>query len=86
MSDIPFFCEQLRKGHSDDPWHGPAIADLLADVTAGEAVAHPVPGAHSVWEIVLHRRSREVYCVSQGGVLCPSLLLSWCKPKPGWRS
>lgn len=43
MSDIPFFCEQLRKGHSDDPWHGPAIADLLADVTAGEAAAHRCP-------------------------------------------
>ncbi len=54
MSDIQFFCEQLRKGYSDDPWHGPAIADLLADVTAAEAGAHPVPGAHSIWEIVLH--------------------------------
>jgi uncharacterized damage-inducible protein DinB len=54
MSDIPFFCEQLRKGHSDDPWHGPALTDLLADATAGEAAAHPVPGAHSVWEVVLH--------------------------------
>lgn len=54
MNDILFFREQLRKGHSDDPWHGPAITDLLADVTAGEAAAHPVPGAHSIWEIVLH--------------------------------
>lgn len=54
MSDILFFREQLRKGHSDDPWHGPAITDLLADVTAREAAAHPVPGAHSIWEIVLH--------------------------------
>jgi uncharacterized damage-inducible protein DinB len=54
MSDILFFREQLRKGYSDDPWHGPAITDLLADVTAGEAASHPVPGAHSIWEIVLH--------------------------------
>jgi len=54
MSDVSFFTEQLRKGYSDDPWHGPAITDLLRDVTADEAAAHPVPGAHSIWEIVLH--------------------------------
>jgi uncharacterized damage-inducible protein DinB len=54
MSDIQFFREQLRKGLSDDPWHGPAITDLLADVTAAEAAAHPVPSVHSIWEIVLH--------------------------------
>lgn len=54
MSDIPFLLEQLRKGYSDDPWHGPATDDLLRDVAAAEAAAHPVPGAHSVWKIVLH--------------------------------
>jgi uncharacterized damage-inducible protein DinB len=54
MSDIQFFREQLRKGHSDDPWHGHAITDLLDGVTAEEAAAHPIPSAHSIWEVVLH--------------------------------
>ncbi|MFY9823164.1 MAG: DinB family protein [Thermoanaerobaculia bacterium] len=54
MSDIPFLSEQLRKGYSDDPWHGPATTVALEGVTAAEAAAHPVPGAHSIWEIVLH--------------------------------
>lgn len=54
MSDVPFLHEQLRKGFSDDPWHGSATAGLLQDVTAEEAAAHPIPGAHSIWEIVLH--------------------------------
>jgi uncharacterized damage-inducible protein DinB len=54
MSEISFLREQLRKGHSDDPWHGPATTTLLWELTALEAAAHPVPGAHSVWEIVLH--------------------------------
>src|SRR5712691_6302427 len=35
-------------------WHGPALGDLLAGVSAEEAAAHPVPGAHSIWELVLH--------------------------------
>jgi uncharacterized damage-inducible protein DinB len=54
MSDIPFLREQLRKGYSDDPWHGPATDELLRGVAAAEAAARPVPGAHSLWEIVLH--------------------------------
>ena len=54
MSDVQFLREQLRKGFSDDPWHGSATADLLQDVTAEEAAAHPIPSAHSIWEIVLH--------------------------------
>jgi uncharacterized damage-inducible protein DinB len=35
-------------------WHGPALADLVGDVTADQAADHPVPGAHSIWELVRH--------------------------------
>jgi uncharacterized damage-inducible protein DinB len=35
-------------------WHGPALADLLEDVSASDAAAHPIRGAHSIWELVLH--------------------------------
>lgn len=35
-------------------WHGQALMDLLADVTAESAAARPVAGAHSIWELVLH--------------------------------
>lgn len=54
MSEVPFLREQLRKGYSDDPWHGPATTVVLDGITAAEAAAHPIPGAHSIWEIVLH--------------------------------
>jgi uncharacterized damage-inducible protein DinB len=37
-----------------DPWHAGSIADLLADVTATEAAARPIPGVHSIWQVVLH--------------------------------
>jgi uncharacterized damage-inducible protein DinB len=46
--------ELLRKGHSNNPWHGPATADLLASVSPDMAAARPVADGHSVWEIVLH--------------------------------
>lgn len=35
-------------------WHGPSLADLLGDVSAADAAARPVPGAHTIWELVLH--------------------------------
>jgi len=44
----------LRKGYSLDPWHGPATADLLGDVSFAAAAARPLANGHSIWEIVLH--------------------------------
>jgi uncharacterized damage-inducible protein DinB len=35
-------------------WHGPALADLVGDVTADQAAHRGVPGAHTIWELVLH--------------------------------
>jgi hypothetical protein len=35
-------------------WHGPSLDALLADVDAERAAARPIPGAHSIWELVLH--------------------------------
>ncbi len=46
--------EVLRRNMEGDAWHGPAVLELLRDVTAVQAVAHPVPGAHSIWELTLH--------------------------------
>lgn len=35
-------------------WHGPALDDVLKDVTHEQAVARPIAGAHTIWELVLH--------------------------------
>ena len=35
-------------------WHGPSLDELLASVSSEQAAARPIPGAHSIWEIVLH--------------------------------
>ena len=45
---------QLRAAFGGPAWHGPAILELLRDVTPEEAAAHPIAGAHSIWELVLH--------------------------------
>src|SRR6185312_2331521 len=46
--------DQLRNSFAGDAWHGPSIQELLSDVTAEQAYAHPVATAHSIWELVLH--------------------------------
>ena len=35
-------------------WHGPALLEVLDGVDAARARAHPIAGAHSIWEIVKH--------------------------------
>ena len=46
--------ESIERSVSGPTWHGPPLADLLTDVTAEQAAEHPIAGAHSIWELVLH--------------------------------
>ena len=49
-----FLADQVVLAHDGPAWHGAALAENLADLTAAEAAGHPVAGAHSIWELVLH--------------------------------
>ncbi len=46
--------EQLRRALEGEAWHGPSVLESVAGVSAEQAAAHPIPGAHSIWELVLH--------------------------------
>ena len=46
--------DQLKRSLEGDAWHGPAVLETLQGLTAAQAHAHPIAGAHSVWEVVLH--------------------------------
>jgi uncharacterized damage-inducible protein DinB len=54
MKEIDRIVDQLRREYDGDPWHGSPLLSILDGVTAAQAAARPVPGAHSIWEIVLH--------------------------------
>jgi hypothetical protein len=45
---------QLGKALEGDAWHGPSVIETLEGVTVEQAAAHPIAGAHSIWELVLH--------------------------------
>ncbi len=46
--------EQLRRALEGKAWHGPSVLEALAGVSAEQAGSHPIPDAHSIWELVLH--------------------------------
>ena len=46
--------DQIRRSHDGEAWHGPSLAEILDGLTAKEAAAHPIQGAHSIWELVVH--------------------------------
>jgi uncharacterized damage-inducible protein DinB len=49
--------EQLRRALEGEAWHGPSVLELLAGLSATQAASHPIAGAHSIWELVLHLAS-----------------------------
>ena len=53
-SEVERLEAQLRQSFEGPAWHGPSVLETLADVTPEAAAAHPLPGAHSIWELVLH--------------------------------
>ena len=46
--------EELRAIWHGDAWHGPALRELLEDVSSRDAAARPLQDGHSLWELVLH--------------------------------
>jgi DinB superfamily len=54
MKEAERIAAQLRRAHYGPAWHGSSLRELLSGVTAARAAVRPVPGAHNVWEIVLH--------------------------------
>ena len=54
MRAIERILEQLNQAWEGEAWHGPALRTLLDGVSEEQSRAHPIPGAHSILEIVVH--------------------------------
>jgi len=57
MLDMEIIADQISRAFWGASWHGPSVREVLAGVSAEDAAAHPIPGAHSIWEILLHLTS-----------------------------
>lgn len=63
MTEVDRIRDQFRRAFEGEAWHGPAVLALLDGVTAQQAAAHPIPGAHSIWELTLHIAAWERACL-----------------------
>ena len=54
ITTIERLVDQLRRSAEGDAWHGPSVREALEGVTVEDASTHPIPGAHSIRELVLH--------------------------------
>jgi uncharacterized damage-inducible protein DinB len=62
VNEIERIEDQLKRAFEGDAWHGPGVLEILAGVTAAQAAARPLPGAHGIWELVLHIAAWEGAC------------------------
>ncbi len=54
MTRAEQLAKHIERTVSGPLWHGPVLDQLLAGLTAEQAAAKPIAGAHSIWELVLH--------------------------------
>jgi hypothetical protein len=54
MSEIEWIADQVASGYREGAWPGVSVRALFRGLSPAEAVAHPIAGAHSAWEIALH--------------------------------
>ena len=54
MSEISFIVDQLKLAFEGEPWHGPALMEVLEGIDAKAALERPIGKAHCIWELVLH--------------------------------
>jgi hypothetical protein len=52
--DMDRILEQMERAFDGDAWHGPSVRETLRGVRAHYAAQRLIPGAHTIWEIVLH--------------------------------
>jgi uncharacterized damage-inducible protein DinB len=54
MTEVERIVDQLNRAVTGGAWHGAAVEEILAGITAEQAATRPFNGAHNIWEIALH--------------------------------
>jgi hypothetical protein len=45
---------ELASAVNGEAWYGNSLREILKDLTAEQALRHPIPNAHSIWELLRH--------------------------------
>jgi uncharacterized damage-inducible protein DinB len=63
ITELDRIRDQFHRAFDGEAWHGPSVLALLNGVTAIQAAAHPIPGAHSIWQLTMHIEAWERACL-----------------------
>ena len=63
MNEVERMSDQLKRAFEGNAWHGPSVMEVLDGVTAKQALARPIPAAHTIWELALHIGAWERACL-----------------------
>jgi uncharacterized damage-inducible protein DinB len=54
MNHAELAADEIRRALRGPAWHGSSLQELVAALSADEAIQRPIPTAHNIWELVLH--------------------------------
>ena len=66
--------EELSATLNGEAWYGDSVRKILEGITSEQALGHPIPSAHSIWELVHHL---DAWCKFANGAVQGI-------PIPGW--
>jgi hypothetical protein len=85
MTDRARLQEDVRRviqGNAEGlAYHGPSTLSNLVGITHVQASAHPIPGAHSIWELVAHLKAGRDWSLARFTGAKPEL--EWWPPVAG---
>jgi DinB superfamily len=58
--------EQLVSTFEGEAWYGDSVRKILEGIHCEQALSHPIPSAHSIWELVRHL---EAWCQFASGAV-----------------
>jgi DinB superfamily len=73
-SECSRIADQLACTLNGEAWYGDSLREILEGVTATQALAHPIPSTHSIWELVLHV---EAWCKLAEGAMQGIAIPAW---------
>lgn len=53
-SEVERILEEYDQVMTGDAWYGDPVWKILDGISASCAAAHPIPGTHSIWQLVKH--------------------------------
>src|SRR5438552_12220640 len=53
-AECKHIADELFSTLNGEAWYGDSVQKILEGVTSQQALSHPIPAAHSIWELVHH--------------------------------